>query len=51
MVIVGAEGHGMEVLINARADVHHEYEIGSFSEIETGAVLLDAVEIGVSCRI
>jgi sugar O-acyltransferase (sialic acid O-acetyltransferase NeuD family) len=42
---------GTGVLINTRANVHHECEVGSFSEIGPGAMLLGAVKIGAKCRI
>lgn len=42
---------GTGVLINTRANVHHECEIGSFSEIGPGAILLGAVKVGAKCRI
>ncbi|MDO8967508.1 NeuD/PglB/VioB family sugar acetyltransferase [Algoriphagus sp.] len=42
---------GTGVLINTRANVHHECEIGSFSEIGPGAMLLGAVKVGAKCRI
>lgn len=42
---------GTGVLINTRAHVHHECEIGSFSEIGPGAMLLGAVKVGAKCRI
>lgn len=42
---------GTGILINTRASVHHECEIGSFSEIGPGVMLLGAVKIGAKCRI
>ena len=42
-------GHG--VLINTRAHVHHDCEVGKFSEIAPGAMLLGGAKIGDRCRI
>ena len=42
---------GKGVLINTRANVHHECQIGEFSEIGPGAILLGNVKIGKNCRI
>lgn len=42
---------GLGVLINARANVHHETEIGDFTEIGPGALILGQVKIGKKCRI
>ncbi|WP_296702982.1 DapH/DapD/GlmU-related protein [Algoriphagus sp.] len=42
---------GLGVLINTRAHVHHECEVGDFSEIGPGAMLLGASKIGYKCRI
>jgi len=42
---------GKGVLINTRASIHHECEVGSFSEIGPGAILLGASKIGAKCRI
>lgn len=42
---------GLGVLINTRAHVHHECEVGDFSEIGPGAMLLGAAKIGNKCRI
>ncbi|MEP1087376.1 DapH/DapD/GlmU-related protein [Algoriphagus sp.] len=42
---------GRGVLINTRAHVHHECEVGEFSEIGPGAMLLGGSKIGKSCRI
>lgn len=42
---------GKGVLINTRANVHHGVEIGDFSEIGPGALLLGEVKIGKMCRI
>ncbi len=39
------------VLINTRAHVHHECEIGDFTEISPGAIILGGVKIGKACRI
>lgn len=49
---VGPNSHiGKGVLINSRANVHHESEIGEFSEIGPGALILGQVKIGKKCRI
>jgi sugar O-acyltransferase (sialic acid O-acetyltransferase NeuD family) len=42
---------GLGVLVNTRAHVHHECEVGEFSEIGPGAMLLGAAKIGKKCRI
>lgn len=42
---------GLGVLVNTRAHVHHECEVGDFSEIGPGAILLGASKIGMKCRI
>ncbi|MEN2281228.1 DapH/DapD/GlmU-related protein [Algoriphagus sp. SE2] len=42
---------GLGVLVNTRAHVHHECEVGDFSEIGPGAMLLGASKIGRKCRI
>jgi len=42
---------GLGVLVNTRAHVHHDCEIGDFSEIGPGAMLLGASKIGKKCRI
>lgn len=42
---------GTGVLINTRANVHHECKVGSFSEIGPGAMILGAAEIGEKCSI
>lgn len=42
---------GKGVLINTRANLHHEAEIGDFSEIGPGALILGQVKIGKKCRI
>ncbi|SFB30922.1 DapH/DapD/GlmU-related protein [Algoriphagus aquimarinus] len=42
---------GKGTLINVRAGVHHESEIGEFCEISPGAILLGGVKIGDKCRI
>lgn len=49
---VGPNSHlGLGVLINTRANVHHESEIGDFSEIGPGVLILGQVKIGKKCRI
>jgi sugar O-acyltransferase (sialic acid O-acetyltransferase NeuD family) len=49
---VGPNTHlGLGVLINSRANVHHESEIGDFTEIGPGALILGQVKIGKKCRI
>lgn len=49
---VGPNTHlGLGVLINSRANVHHEVEIGDYSEIGPGALILGQVKIGKKCRI
>lgn len=42
---------GKGVLINTKANVHHECTVGEFSEISPGAMLLGASKIGKKCRI
>ncbi|WP_144605245.1 acetyltransferase [Algoriphagus algorifonticola] len=42
---------GKGVLINTRAHIHHECEIGDFTEIGPAAIILGAVRIGENCRI
>jgi len=42
---------GKGALINIRASIHHESEIGEFCEISPGAILLGGVKIGDKCRI
>lgn len=42
---------GKGVLVNTRAQVHHECEIGDFTEIGPGAILLGGVKVGKMCRI
>lgn len=42
---------GRGVLVNTRASIHHECEIGEYSEIGPGAILLGKVKIGKKCRI
>lgn len=44
-------GLGRGVLINTRASVHHDCQIGEYSEIGPGAILLGNVKIGRKCRI
>tara|TARA_R110002020_G_scaffold233498_1_gene445295 strand:+ start:1853 stop:2185 length:333 start_codon:yes stop_codon:yes gene_type:complete len=42
---------GLGVLINIRAHVHHEYEVGKFSEITPVAMLLGGANTGQRSRI
>lgn len=42
---------GKGVLINTRANVHHDCEVGEFTEIGPGAMLLGGVKVGKMCRI
>lgn len=42
---------GRGVLINSRANVHHESIIGEYSDIGPGAMLLGASKVGRNCRI
>lgn len=42
---------GKGVLVNTRANIHHDAEIGDFSEIGPGALILGQVKIGKKCRI
>lgn len=42
---------GKAVLINTRANVHHESVIGDFTEIGPGALILGQVKIGKKCRV
>ncbi|MDF2159425.1 acetyltransferase [Algoriphagus sp. CAU 1675] len=42
---------GKAVLINTRAQVHHECEVGDFTEIGPGAMLLGGAKVGKKCRI
>jgi acetyltransferase-like isoleucine patch superfamily enzyme len=42
---------GKGVLVNSRANVHHESVIGEYSEIGPGALILGRVKIGKKCRI
>jgi len=42
---------GRGCLINTRANVHHECQIGDYSEIGPGALILGNVKIGKKCRI
>ncbi|GMQ29511.1 DapH/DapD/GlmU-related protein [Algoriphagus confluentis] len=49
---VGPSTHiGRGTLINSRAHVHHQVQVGDFCEIGPGALLLGAVKIGKKCRI
>lgn len=51
-VFLGPETRvGKGVLINTRAHVHHDCEVGDFSEIGPGAMLLGGSKIGTLCRI
>lgn len=42
---------GNGVLINVRANIHHDCRVGEYSEIGPGAMLLGGVRIGKKCRI
>jgi sugar O-acyltransferase (sialic acid O-acetyltransferase NeuD family) len=42
---------GKGVLINTRAHVHHECQVGDFSDIGPGAMMLGNSQIGEYCRI
>ena len=42
---------GEGVLINIRANVHHDCQIGSFTEIGPCAIILGGVSLGIRCRI
>lgn len=42
---------GRGVLINTRANVHHECQVGDFSDIGPGAMLLGNSQAGKRCRI
>lgn len=42
---------GKGVLINTRANIHHNCFVGSFTEIGPGAILLGGVRVGEKCRI
>lgn len=42
---------GKGVLVNTRAHVHHECQIGEYTEIGPGAILLGGVKVGKMCRI
>ncbi len=42
---------GRGVLINTRAHIHHECEVGDFSDIGPGAMLLGNSQAGKRCRI
>lgn len=42
---------GKGVLINTRAHVHHECEVGDFSDIGPGAMLLGKCQVGKRCLI
>lgn len=42
---------GKGVLVNTRANIHHEAQIGDFTEIGPGALILGQVKIGYKCRI
>jgi sugar O-acyltransferase (sialic acid O-acetyltransferase NeuD family) len=42
---------GKGVLVNTRANVHHEAQIGEFTEIGPGALILGQVRMGRKCRI
>jgi sugar O-acyltransferase (sialic acid O-acetyltransferase NeuD family) len=42
---------GRGVLVNTRANIHHDCEVGDYSEIGPGSVILGGVKIGRKCRI
>ncbi|PZX57768.1 sugar O-acyltransferase (sialic acid O-acetyltransferase NeuD family) [Algoriphagus ratkowskyi] len=42
---------GLGVLVNTRAHIHHDCEVGDFSEIGPGAMMLGGSKIGKHCRI
>ncbi len=42
---------GIGALINTRAHVHHDSEVGRFSEIGPGAILLGGSKVGDKCSI
>ncbi len=42
---------GRGVLINTRANVHHECKIGDYCEIGPGAIILGNASLGKKCRI
>jgi sugar O-acyltransferase (sialic acid O-acetyltransferase NeuD family) len=42
---------GKGVLVNVRANVHHDSRIGDYTEIGPGALILGNVRIGKKCRI
>ncbi|TDK47305.1 DapH/DapD/GlmU-related protein [Algoriphagus formosus] len=42
---------GKGVLINSRANVHHQCIVGEFSELGPGAILLGGAKVGKHCRI
>ena len=42
---------GLGVLVNTRAHIHHDCEVGEFSEIGPGAMLLGGSKIGKHCSI
>lgn len=42
---------GRGVLINTRANIHHEVQVGDYSEVGPGAILLGSSKIGKLCRI
>lgn len=42
---------GKGVLINTRANLHHECIVGEYTEIGPGAMLLGGVKVGNKCRI
>ncbi|WP_051287213.1 NeuD/PglB/VioB family sugar acetyltransferase [Algoriphagus mannitolivorans] len=42
---------GRGVLVNTRAQVHHDCQIGDYSEIGPGAIVLGNVRMGKKCRI
>lgn len=42
---------GDGVLVNTRSHIHHECEIGDFTEISPGAIILGGARVGRMCRI
>lgn len=52
LCFLGPNTHiGKGCLVNAGAQIHHDVEVGEFTEISPGAVLLGRVEIGSFCFI
>lgn len=42
---------GKSALLNTRVSIHHECQVGEFTEIGPGAILLGNVTVGKKCRI